>query len=60
MNTQHTAKPRTIYWNVQVWLCRRFLRTMTVEKAGVLAHVTGLSVTTVLAMHPSCHEKAAA
>lgn len=44
---------RKIYWVVQVWLCRRFLQTMTIDKVAVLAHVTGLPVESVFALHPS-------
>lgn len=39
-------------WNVQVWLCRRFLRKMTVRKVAVLAHVTGWPPAQIINMHP--------
>lgn len=41
-------------WNVQVWICRRFLHNMTLRKMAVLSHVTGMPVESILAMHPSC------
>lgn len=37
-------------WTVQVWLCRRFLRTMTVDKVAVMSHVTGYPAESIFAM----------
>lgn len=44
---------KDIRWNFEVWLCRRFLANMTVDKVAVLSHVTGLSPESVFALHPS-------
>lgn len=43
-----------IEWAFNVWLARRFLRNMTVDKVSVLAHVSGLPAESFLALHPSC------
>ena len=41
-----------IRWTMEVWLCRRFMRNMTVGKVAVLAHVTGVTPEAILALHP--------
>lgn len=44
-------------WVLQVWLCRRFMRTMTVDKVAVLAHVTGASPESIFALHSGCRTR---
>lgn len=39
-------------WAFEVWIARRFLRTLTVGKVAVLSHVTGLPPESILALHP--------
>lgn len=40
---------RKVWWTFQVWLARRFMRNLTVEKVAVIAHVTGVSEESVFA-----------
>lgn len=39
-------------WAFNVWLARRFLRNMTVDKVAVLAHVTGVPASDIATLHP--------
>lgn len=44
----------TVYWKIQLWLARRFMKNMTVGKVAVLSEVTGMSPQSILALHPRC------
>lgn len=46
------------HWKLQVWLCRRFMRNLTLGKACVLADVTGAPIESILKLHRGSVERA--